>query len=101
MQLENLLESLNYKGNRNYHQIEEVNLNDKQNGEKANFGLDAHILRSAKEARIEGVYTFQASPETQNILPPHAAVYVAKAKIIPRHTKFIVKYGIWVMLPFC
>jgi hypothetical protein len=40
----------------------------------------AHLLRSAREARVRGAYVFCTGPSADPVLPPRPAVYVAEGR---------------------
>ncbi len=69
MQLEQVLNVLNYAQSSNYcdtsvqHDIS-----------------TEHVFRAAKQAGVKGTYVFHTSPPSDEILPPRPAVHVAEAK---------------------
>lgn len=69
MQLEQLLDVLDYAQSPNYR---DTSLQHDPSTE--------HIFRAAKKAGVQGTYVFHTSPPNDEILPVRPAVYVAEAK---------------------
>ncbi|QYX30236.1 HsdM family class I SAM-dependent methyltransferase [Sphaerospermopsis torques-reginae] len=69
MQLEQLLDVLNYTQSANY-----------CDSSVQHDPSTEHTFRAAKQAGVKGTYVFHTSPPSDEILPPRPAVHVAEAK---------------------
>ncbi len=68
---EKILSTLGYDSSSHYYSLEGPPPDDET----------AHIFRAARDINVKGIYVFETSPgtDTENLLPPHPAVYITKA----------------------